>query len=98
MALSAGGTDDSADAELLELLAWECYLIDRLDEAIAAGTRALALRTVRRDTAGVSAAHHALAVYEWYNANRAAADQHVAESVAMQIDSTQSGPAAVAAG
>ncbi|AZG46941.1 Transcriptional regulatory protein DegU [Gordonia insulae] len=98
MALSAGGSDDSADAELLELLAWECYLIDRLDEAVAAGTRALALRTASHDAAGVSADHHALAVYEWYNANRAAADHHVAQSIAATVGSTQAGPAAVASG
>ena len=57
-------------AELLEPLAEECYLIDRLDDAIAASERAMRLRERAGDSAGVSANHHALAVYHWYNADR----------------------------
>ncbi|MCH5642609.1 AAA family ATPase [Gordonia sp. ABSL49_1] len=84
MALAVGADDDPAgDAELLELLAAESYLTDHLDEAIDAGERALQLRTVAGDTDAVSADHLSLAVYEWYNANRPAANHHVAQSIAV---------------
>ena len=43
-----------AEAELLEALAQECYLIDRLDDAIAASRRALHLRDRAGDSAGIS--------------------------------------------
>ena len=44
-AVEQGSSDSPADeAELLELLADESYLIDRLDDAIVAGERAMALR------------------------------------------------------
>jgi len=72
------GTPASAthEAELLELLAGECYLIDRLEDAIAASERAMLLREQSDDPAGVSTNHHALAVYQWYNANRDLAELH----------------------
>jgi DNA-binding CsgD family transcriptional regulator len=66
----------AAEAELLELLASESYLIDRLDDAIAASERAMLLRERSHDPSGVSGNHHALAVYQWYNANRDVAVQH----------------------
>ena len=65
-----------AEAELLEALAQECYLIDRLDDAIAASRRALHLRDRAGDSAGISTVHHSLSVYHWYNADRRAADEH----------------------
>jgi DNA-binding CsgD family transcriptional regulator/energy-coupling factor transporter ATP-binding protein EcfA2 len=69
----------SADeAALLELLAGEYYLIDRLDDAIVASERAMALRERSHDAAGVSINHHALSTYQWYNANRDVADRHAA--------------------
>ena len=82
-ALDHGETDASGErAELLELLAHESYLIDRLDEAIACCERAMVLRARAGDAAAVSANHHALSVYEWYNANRAVAERHVDDAVA----------------
>jgi DNA-binding CsgD family transcriptional regulator/tetratricopeptide (TPR) repeat protein len=75
--------EPAAEAELLESLASECYLIDELDDAIAASDRALVLRARAGDTTGMSANHHSLAVFEWYNADRAAAERHVSDAVAV---------------
>ena len=87
IALDRGGLLDAAtEAELLELLAAECYLTDRLADAIAAGRRAMLLRRAMGAPVAVSADHHALAVYEWYNGNRAVADGHVHDAVAALDD------------
>ena len=58
------------EAELLELLAWEFYLIDGCDDAITACRRAMRIRQELGESAAVSANHHSLSVYQWYNANR----------------------------
>jgi DNA-binding CsgD family transcriptional regulator/tetratricopeptide (TPR) repeat protein len=68
-------------AELLELHAAELYLTDRLPDAIGAAERAMSLREHVGDRCGVGANHHALAVYEWYSANREVAEQHAASAV-----------------
>ncbi len=82
IALDEGGLlDADEEAKLLELLADECYLIDRLDDAIAAGQRAMRLREQRHDLAGVSSNHRALSVYYWYSANRDVAEEHAAAAV-----------------
>jgi DNA-binding CsgD family transcriptional regulator len=72
-----------SEAELLELLAHESYLIDRLDDAIAASERAMVMRARAGDVAGVSRNHHELSVYEWYNANRPAAEGHASKAIAL---------------
>jgi DNA-binding CsgD family transcriptional regulator len=78
-ALERGAPEAEADeAELLELLADECYLLDRLGDAIAASQRAMRLRERTQDTAGLSTNHHALSVYHWYNAERPLAERHAA--------------------
>ncbi|MGE2723932.1 AAA family ATPase [Mycolicibacterium pulveris] len=83
IALDRGGPSaPRSEAELLELLAEECYLTDRLDDAIAAGRRALRLREQLGDAVAVSAGHHALALFESNNANLAAAHHHAAQAVA----------------
>jgi DNA-binding CsgD family transcriptional regulator len=69
-------------AELVELLADEYYLTDRLDDAIEARRQALNLREQLDEPASVSANHHALAIYESYNANLATAEHHAAQAVA----------------
>lgn len=71
----------AARAELLELLATEDYLLDRLDDAISACRRAIRLREQARDLVRVSADLQSLSVYEWYHANREAADRHASEAV-----------------
>jgi DNA-binding CsgD family transcriptional regulator/tetratricopeptide (TPR) repeat protein len=72
-----------ARASLLERLADEQYILDRLDEAISSGTQAMNLRERVADVAAVSTDHQALANYEWYRANRDAADRHAADAVAV---------------
>ena len=82
MALDQGGPLPTADeAELLELLAWEFYLIDQLPDAITACQRAMRIRQELGESAAVSANHHSLAVYQWYNANRELAESHAAEAM-----------------
>ncbi|WP_083410471.1 ATP-binding protein [Mycolicibacterium rutilum] len=75
-----------AEAELLELLAAEYYLTDQLDGAIEACGRALRVRRAAGATAELSADHHALAVYDWYNADRRGADEHAARAVTVLDD------------
>lgn len=84
-ALECGGTslEPLEEAELLEAMAGEYYLVDQLGKAIAAARRAMQLRNALGEPSAVSADHHALAVYEWYNANRSAADGHAAQAVAV---------------
>ena len=61
----------------------EHYVLDRLEEAISSATQALRLRQQVGDVAAVSADHQALADYEWYRADRGAADRHAADAVAV---------------
>jgi DNA-binding CsgD family transcriptional regulator len=93
IALEHGGpSGKEKEAELLELLAWEFYLIDRLDDAITACQRALRIRQELGEWAGVSANHHSLAVYEWYNANREQAESHAAQAMsALEANSDEPG-------
>lgn len=79
----SGDLSAESEAELLELLATEYYLTDQLDEAIDACERALAARKLMDATAELSADHHALSVYDWYNADRSGADSHAARAVSV---------------
>jgi DNA-binding CsgD family transcriptional regulator len=84
LALEHGKPDTpEATAGLLERLAFEQYILDRLDEAISSGMQAMTLRARIGDVAAVSTGHQALATYEWYRANRDAADRHAADAVAV---------------
>ncbi len=84
------------EAELLELLAAEYYLTDQLDDAIDACQRALRVRQMTGMTAELSADHHALAVYDWYNADRRGADEHAANAVTVvDGDATSLSPSAL---
>lgn len=88
-ALTRGSPATAAEeAELLELLAAELYLTNRLQAAIAACERAIGLRERDNDLAGVGADHHALSLYEWYNANRAVAERHATTAVEVLEPST----------
>lgn len=71
------------EAELLELLAGEYYLVDRLDDAISTCRLAMGIRRRLDDASAVSADHHSLAVYEWYNANCEVAKDHVAQAISV---------------
>ena len=77
----AGGADAAVRATLLEDLAYELYLTDRLDGAIAAHTRALGLRRELGDMVAVGAGHREISRYAWYSADRATAEQHDREAV-----------------
>ena len=82
IALDQGGALPPEDeAELLELLAAEFYLIDRLTDAISACKRAMRIRRELGEAAAVSADHQSLSVYEWYNANREIAEGHATDAV-----------------
>jgi DNA-binding CsgD family transcriptional regulator/GTPase SAR1 family protein len=81
-------------AELLELLAGEYYLINRLDAAISACRDAMQIRYGLDDVTALSADHHSLAVYEWYNANRGKAEDHVTQAITVLDGATGSADAA----
>ncbi|RDH75219.1 helix-turn-helix transcriptional regulator [Mycolicibacterium moriokaense] len=86
-ALDHGGPSEShQEAQLLELLAWEFYLIDKLPDAIAACRRAMRIREELGDLAAVSANHHSLSVYQWYSANRSLAEDHAMEAMTVLGD------------
>jgi len=85
---SAGARPPAEEATLLELLAAECYLVDELDEAIDACRRALDLRQQLGVAAATSANHHAMSIYEWYNANRSGAELQVAQAISA-FDATE---------
>ncbi|MGX1805961.1 AAA family ATPase [Nocardia sp. NPDC055321] len=82
LALDQRQLPPETEAELLELLAAEYYLTDRLDDAIVACRTAMHLREAMNARVAVSADHHALAVYRWYNSQRALADDHVSAAIA----------------
>ncbi len=87
MALDHGGASTPEDeADLLELLAWEFYLIDKLPDAISACQRAMRIREELGESAAVSANHHSLSVYQWYNANRGLAEGHAVEAMTVLDD------------
>ncbi len=82
IALERGGLlSEDAEATLLEQLAGEYYLTDRLEDAINACRRAMRIRQATGSPVAVSTNHHSLAVYEWYSGNRAVADRHVGDAI-----------------
>src|SRR5262249_42473086 len=84
IALEHGGPlDKENEAELLELLAWEFYLTDRLGDAITSCQRAMRIRQELGDSGAVSANHHSLSVYQWYNANRELAERHALDAMSV---------------
>src|SRR4029079_4930036 len=84
-----GGASTAEDeADLLELMAWEFYLIDKLPDAISACQRAMRIREELGEAAAVSANHHALSVYQWYSANRQLAEGHAVEAMTVLDDDT----------
>jgi DNA-binding CsgD family transcriptional regulator len=83
LTLDHGKLAAADEVGLLERLAQEQYILDRLDDAIDSATQALTLRQQVADVASVSMDHQALATYEWYRADREAADRHAANAVAV---------------
>jgi DNA-binding CsgD family transcriptional regulator/tetratricopeptide (TPR) repeat protein len=82
-ALRFVGGDAALRASLLQELATELYLANRLDDAIAAGERALMLQEGLGDAVAVGAAHRALSAFFWYAADRQSAERH--NQAAMEI-------------
>jgi DNA-binding CsgD family transcriptional regulator len=88
MALDHGGASTAEDeADLLELMAWEFYLTDKLPDAISACQGAMRIREQLGESAAVSANHHALSVYQWYSANRRLAEGHAEDAMTVLDDS-----------
>jgi DNA-binding CsgD family transcriptional regulator len=76
LALSHVGQHDLAGrADLLECLAEELYLTDRLDAAIRARTQALQLRHQIGDVVAVGEGHRVLSLFEWYAADLLSAER-----------------------
>ena len=73
--------DAAGRATLLEALAWELYLTDRLDGAIAATAQALQLRRELGDLVAVGAGHRVISHFSWYSADRGLAEQHDRDAV-----------------
>ena len=84
--ITADASTAEDEADLLELLAWEFYLIDKLPDAISACQRAMRIREDLGESAAVSANHHSLSVYQWYNANRELAEGHAVEAMTVLDD------------
>jgi DNA-binding CsgD family transcriptional regulator/tetratricopeptide (TPR) repeat protein len=77
----AGRLDDRSRADLLDRLAWECQLIDRVDDALAAREEALSIWERLDDTLGIGVEHRYLSRLRWYNAEDDLAEQHAKRSV-----------------
>jgi tetratricopeptide (TPR) repeat protein len=78
--------DDATRAAVLESLAEELYLTDRLDAAIATRTEALELRRELGDVVAVGDGHRALSLFEWYAADRAAAERQDDAAISILTD------------
>ncbi len=75
-ALRHVGDDAAARASLLEAMARELYLTDRLGEAIAAIERAIELRRELGEPVAVGAGYTAISTFAWYAGERALAERH----------------------
>jgi len=74
-------------AALLTQLANEQYMTSRLDLAIKSVTETFALWREAGDEGGLSAAHDAAAVFEYYNARRSEAEEHAVRAALLAHDS-----------
>ena len=68
-------SDAATRAGVLEPLAYELYLTDKLDAAITATVRARELRRALGDVVGVGTGHEKASHFAWYAADRAMADE-----------------------
>jgi ATP/maltotriose-dependent transcriptional regulator MalT len=71
---------------VLEALAVELYLTDRLDAAIAARTRALELRRALGDVVAVGEGHRALSLFTYYAADRRVSVEQDEAAIAILSD------------
>jgi DNA-binding CsgD family transcriptional regulator len=93
LVLEEGGSLLSPDqrADVLQRLAAEWYLIDELGNAIQAANEAVGLHDAAHDVVAASIGHNALSVYEWYNAERPAAEAHAECSIDALVDGSPAG-------
>jgi DNA-binding CsgD family transcriptional regulator len=84
-------------AVLLTQLAFEQYMINKLDLAIASITATFPLWDELGDAAGLSSAHEQCAVYEYYSAHRARAEQLAERAVRLVDDGSEGQSPAYAA-
>ena len=73
-------------ARLLMQLAYEQYMISRLDPAIESITTTFPLWRAAGDPTGLSAAHVACATFEYYNAHRQQAEDHAERAAGLADD------------
>ena len=81
--------DETTRAAVLEDLAREYYLTDRLDDAIRTRTRALELRRELGDVVAVGTGHRILSLFEWYSANRSAAQKQDEAAIAILYEAEE---------
>jgi DNA-binding CsgD family transcriptional regulator/tetratricopeptide (TPR) repeat protein len=77
------GDDPRERAGLLTRLAHEQYMTSRLGQAIATVSATFPLWQGAHDAVGLSAAHDACAVFEYYNARRVPAEAHADRATAL---------------
>ena len=81
-----GDDAPAARAAVLEALAVELYLTDRLDAAIAARTQALELRRALGDVVAVGEGHRALSLFAYYAADRRVSVQQDEAAISILSD------------
>ena len=87
LALRHIGPDDPAGrAAVLEPLAEELYLTDRLDAAIAARMQAVELRRELGDVVAVGDGHRALSLFAWYSADCSTAERQDNAAISILSD------------
>jgi DNA-binding CsgD family transcriptional regulator/tetratricopeptide (TPR) repeat protein len=77
-----GSLAPAEQAELLERLAYESYLTDRVDDALAARERALEIWTTLGDRLRVGDSHRWMSRLLWFAGRRADSERHAEQAVA----------------
>jgi DNA-binding CsgD family transcriptional regulator/tetratricopeptide (TPR) repeat protein len=73
---------DAQRAELLRLLGYECYLTDRIEDALVAETEALRIWAALDDTVRVGDTHRFLSRLNWFVGRNEQADWHAEQATA----------------
>ncbi len=73
----------SERATLLTRMAYEQYMTNRLDDAIATVTSTFPVWQDAGDPVGLSSAHEMCAIFEYYNARRFQAEEHVERAMSL---------------
>jgi DNA-binding CsgD family transcriptional regulator len=78
--------DAAERATLLTRMAYEQYMTNRLDAAIETVTSTFPVWQAAGDPVGLSSAHEMCAVFEYYNARRYQAEEHVERAMSLAGD------------